>query len=132
MLSMLQLLSPTSLMTSMLTHSTELDITKFQGGIHPRKSILVQVLYHLTNSASSSSHSFTLHCFIIPSTFCTNPLEESSLCSFRSGWLKALGNLMRYRMATAVMVTNNQLKGLALTTDAVSKAVMDMEPEKRL
>ncbi|KAG1760459.1 hypothetical protein EDD22DRAFT_954922 [Suillus occidentalis] len=69
-------------MTLMLTCSTELDITKFQGGIRPRKSILIQVPYHLTNSTSSSSCSSTLHCLIIPSTFCTNPLEELSLRSF--------------------------------------------------
>ncbi|KAG1744332.1 hypothetical protein EDD22DRAFT_1005719 [Suillus occidentalis] len=116
----------------MLTPSTELDITKFQGGIHPKKSILVQVPYHLTNSTSSLSRSFTLHCLIIPSTFCTNPLEEPSLRSFRSSWLEALGDLARYRMAAAAMVTNNQLKGPALTTDAVSRAVADMEPEKHL
>lgn len=42
--------------------------------------------------------------------------------SFRSSWLEALGDLARYRMAAAAMVTNNQLKGPALTTDAVSKA----------
>ncbi|KAG2343722.1 hypothetical protein BDR05DRAFT_989777 [Suillus weaverae] len=80
---MFQLPSSTSFTTSMLTCSTELDITKFQGGIH-------------------------------------------------SNWLEALGDLACYCMATAAMVTNNQLKGLALTTDAVSKAVVDMEPEKRL
>lgn len=55
-------------------------------------------------------------------TFYTGLLEEPSLRSFRSGWLEALGDLARYRMAVAAMVTNNQLKGPALTTDAVSKA----------
>ncbi|KAG0702688.1 kinase-like domain-containing protein [Suillus ampliporus] len=40
------------------------------------------------------------------------------------GWLEALGDLARYHMAMAAMVTNNQLKGLALTTDAVSKAAV--------
>jgi hypothetical protein len=54
------------------------------------------------------------------------------LRSFRSSWLEALGDLVHYHMATAAMVTNNQLKGPALTTDAVSKAVAHMEPEKRL
>ncbi|KAG1722094.1 hypothetical protein EDB19DRAFT_1916896 [Suillus lakei] len=51
-------------------------------------------------------------------------LEEPTLCSFQPGWLKALGDLARYHMAMAAMVTNNQLKGLALTTDAVSKVAM--------
>jgi hypothetical protein len=55
-------------------------------------------------------------------TFYTGLLEEPSLRSFRSGWLEALGDLARYRMAVAAMVTNNQSKGPALTTDAVSKA----------
>lgn len=55
-------------------------------------------------------------------TFYTGLLEEPTLRSFRSGWLEALGDLARYRMAVAAMVTNNQLKGPALTTDAVSKA----------
>lgn len=55
-------------------------------------------------------------------TFYTGLLEEPTLGSFRSGWLEALGDLARYRMAVAAMVTNNQLKGSALTTDAVSKA----------
>lgn len=37
---------------------------------------------------------------------------------FWSGWLEALGNLVRYCIVKAVvaMVNNNQLKGLALTT----------------
>ncbi|KAG1756261.1 uncharacterized protein EDB91DRAFT_1091560 [Suillus paluster] len=56
-------------------------------------------------------------------TFYTGLLEEPTLRSFRSGWLEALGDLARYRMAVAAMVTNNQLKGSALTTDALSKAV---------
>lgn len=55
-------------------------------------------------------------------TFYTGLFEEPTLRSFRSGWLEALGDLARYRMAVAAMVTNNQLKGTALTTDAVSKA----------
>lgn len=55
-------------------------------------------------------------------TFYTGLLEEPTLRSFRSGWLEALGDLARYRMAVAAMVTNNKLKGPALTTDAVSKA----------
>ncbi|KAG1746326.1 hypothetical protein EDB19DRAFT_1826344 [Suillus lakei] len=57
---------------------------------------------------------------VIPSKL----LEEPTLRSFQPGWLKALGDLARYHMAMAAMVTNNQLKGLALTTDAVSKVAV--------
>ncbi|KAG1728036.1 uncharacterized protein EDB91DRAFT_1253621 [Suillus paluster] len=93
---------------SMLTRSTEPDIITFPGGIHPRKSILVwQVPYHMTPSTSSLSCPST--------TFYTSLLEEPSLCSFRSGWLEALANLVQ---------------GPALTTDAVSKVATDIEPEK--
>ncbi|KAG6333998.1 hypothetical protein ID866_5081 [Astraeus odoratus] len=55
-------------------------------------------------------------------TFYTGLLEEPTLRTFRAGWLEALGDLARYRMAVAAMVTNSQLSGTALTTDAVSKA----------
>jgi hypothetical protein len=67
-------------------------------------------------------------------TFYTGLLEEPTLHSFRSGWLEALGDLVRYRMAVAAMVTNNQLKGSLLTTDAVSKAAAaseDNEPNSQ-
>ncbi|EIW85261.1 hypothetical protein CONPUDRAFT_141912 [Coniophora puteana RWD-64-598 SS2] len=55
-------------------------------------------------------------------TFYTGLLEEPALRSFRGGWLEALGDLARYRMAVAAMVNNNQIAGAALTTDAVSQA----------
>ena len=55
-------------------------------------------------------------------TFYTGLLEEPSLKSFRAGWLEALGDLARYRMAVAAMVTSNQLSGVALTADAISQA----------
>ncbi|KAF9232140.1 hypothetical protein BU15DRAFT_81571 [Melanogaster broomeanus] len=55
-------------------------------------------------------------------TFYTGLLEEPSLRTFRAGWLEALGDLARYRMAVAAMVTNSQLSGAALTVDAVSQA----------
>ncbi|EGN96009.1 hypothetical protein SERLA73DRAFT_112057 [Serpula lacrymans var. lacrymans S7.3] len=58
-------------------------------------------------------------------TFYTGLLEEPTLRSFKAGWLEALGDLARYRMAVAVMVTNNQVPGGALTTAAVSKAAED-------
>ncbi|KAG1747749.1 uncharacterized protein EDB91DRAFT_1245237 [Suillus paluster] len=107
----------------MLTCSTEPDIITFPGGIHPRKSIRVwQVPYHMTPSASSSSHSST--------TFYTSLLEEPSLRLIQSSWLEALADLACYRMAIAGMVINNQLKGPALTTDDVSKVAADIEPEK--
>lgn len=55
-------------------------------------------------------------------TFYTGLLEEPSLRSFRAGWLEALGDLARYRMAVAAMVTSNHLAGVALTADAVFQA----------
>lgn len=55
-------------------------------------------------------------------TFYTGLLEEPTLRTFRAGWLEALGDLARYRMAVAAMVTSSNLSGAALTTDAVSKA----------
>ncbi|KIM66086.1 hypothetical protein SCLCIDRAFT_22305 [Scleroderma citrinum Foug A] len=55
-------------------------------------------------------------------TFYTSLLEEPTLCTFCSGWLEALSNLARYRMAVAAMVTNSQSSGASLTTDAISKA----------
>ncbi|KIJ61387.1 hypothetical protein HYDPIDRAFT_31260, partial [Hydnomerulius pinastri MD-312] len=55
-------------------------------------------------------------------TFYTGLLEEPSLQAFCAGWLEALGDLACYRMAVAAMVTNSQLSGAALTTDAVSQA----------
>ena len=60
-------------------------------------------------------------------TFYTSLLEEPTLRTFRSGWLEALGDLARYRMAVAAMVTNSQFSGAALTTDAVSKAAAASE-----
>ncbi|KAG6810421.1 hypothetical protein H0H92_011938 [Tricholoma furcatifolium] len=38
-------------------------------------------------------------------TFYIGLLEEPTLSGFKSGWLKALGDLARYRMAVAVMVS---------------------------
>jgi hypothetical protein len=63
-------------------------------------------------------------------TFYTDLLEEPAVRSFRSGWLEALGDLARYRMVVAAMVTNNQLKGSLLTTDAVSKAAAASEDDE--
>ncbi|KAH7889781.1 hypothetical protein F5I97DRAFT_588082 [Phlebopus sp. FC_14] len=54
--------------------------------------------------------------------FYTGLLEEPTLRSFRAGWLEALGDLARYRVAVAAMVTNHQRSGTALTADAVSRA----------
>ncbi|KAF8892624.1 hypothetical protein BD779DRAFT_1610166 [Infundibulicybe gibba] len=54
-------------------------------------------------------------------TFYTGLLEQRVLESFKSGWLEALGDLARYRMAVAAMVTGNTGAGAALTTAAVSE-----------
>ena len=54
-------------------------------------------------------------------TFYTGLLEEQTLRTFRAGWLEALGDLARYRMAVAAMVTGTQGVGPeALTMAAVS------------
>ncbi|KAJ7602470.1 hypothetical protein FB45DRAFT_1072964 [Roridomyces roridus] len=56
-------------------------------------------------------------------TFYTGLLEEPALSPFKSGWLEALGDLARYKMAVAAMVIGGSDKGAALTRDAVSAAV---------
>jgi protein SMG6 len=53
-------------------------------------------------------------------TFYTGLLEEPSLKSFRNGWLEALGDLARYRMAVAAMVNGPKSGGEALTAAALS------------
>src|SRR5882762_3707621 len=59
-------------------------------------------------------------------TFYTGLLEEQTLRTFRSGWLEALGDLARYRMAVAAMVTGTQAPGPEeLTTAAVSTVLSD-------
>ena len=41
-------------------------------------------------------------------TFYTGILEEQSLCPFCAGWLKALGDIARYRMAVVAVVMYSQ------------------------
>jgi protein SMG6 len=53
-------------------------------------------------------------------TFYTGLLEEPSLKTFRNGWLEALGDLARYRMAVAAMVSGPKSGGEALTAAALS------------
>lgn len=55
-------------------------------------------------------------------TFYTGLLEEPTLNSFKSGWLEALGDLARYRMAVAAMVNGGVGGQGGLTTKAVSEA----------
>ncbi|KAJ7172704.1 hypothetical protein C8R46DRAFT_1086975 [Mycena filopes] len=55
-------------------------------------------------------------------TFYTGLLEEPTLNPFKSGWLEALGDLARYKMAVAAMVVGASDSGAALTTDALSAA----------
>jgi len=47
-------------------------------------------------------------------------LEEPSLKTFRNGWLEALGDLARYRMVVAAMVSRPKSGGEALTAAALS------------
>ncbi|CAA7267658.1 unnamed protein product [Cyclocybe aegerita] len=55
-------------------------------------------------------------------TFYTGLLEEPTLNSFKSGWLEALGDLARYRMAVAAMVNGGVGGQGGLTTKALSEA----------
>jgi hypothetical protein len=57
-------------------------------------------------------------------TFYTGLLEEPTLNSFKSGWLEALGDLARYRMAVAAMVHGGVSGQGGLTTQAVSEATV--------
>ncbi|KAF7304708.1 PINc domain-containing protein [Mycena kentingensis (nom. inval.)] len=55
-------------------------------------------------------------------TFYTGLLEEPTLSSFKSGWLEALGDLARYKMAVAAMVVGGSDAGVSLTSAALSAA----------
>ena len=62
-------------------------------------------------------------------TFYTGLLEEQTLQQFRAGWLEALGDLARYRMAVATMVTGARVPGPEeLTTAALSAVQLDSPP----
>lgn len=54
--------------------------------------------------------------------FYTGLLEEPALESFKSGWLEALGDLARYRMAVSGHVAKAVHRGSLLTANAVSYA----------
>ncbi|KAJ6547339.1 hypothetical protein B0H19DRAFT_1075225 [Mycena capillaripes] len=62
-------------------------------------------------------------------TFYTGLLEEPTLNPFKSGWLEALGDLARYKMAVAAMVVGGADSGNALTADAVSVAGTSADPK---
>jgi len=55
-------------------------------------------------------------------TFYTGLLEEPTLSSFKSGWLEALGDLARYRMAVAAWVGGSSGGQGGLTIKAISDA----------
>jgi protein SMG6 len=55
-------------------------------------------------------------------TFYTGLLEEPNLATFKSGWLEALGDLARYKMAVSALVSGSIDGGNALTDANVSKA----------
>jgi protein SMG6 len=61
-------------------------------------------------------------------TFYTGLLEEETLKNFRSGWLEALGDLARYRMAVAAMVNGANSGGEALTAAALSSVPKSTSP----
>jgi len=58
-------------------------------------------------------------------TFYTGLLEEPTLNSFKSGWLEALGDLARYRMAVAAMVHGGVSGQGGLTAKAVSEVTVE-------
>ncbi|KAG7092251.1 hypothetical protein E1B28_008616 [Marasmius oreades] len=63
-------------------------------------------------------------------TFYTGLLDEPPLAQFRHGWLEALGDLARYRMMVAGMITAGNLSSAALKTsetavNAVKKELAD-------
>jgi len=58
-------------------------------------------------------------------TFYTGLLEEPPLATFRTNWLEALGDLARYMMAVAAMVTGGVGSGSALTTANLSEATSE-------
>jgi protein SMG6 len=51
--------------------------------------------------------------------FYTHLYEEHTLRAFRSGWLEALGDLARYRMAVAALVTGTAATSQVLTAAAL-------------
>ena len=63
-----------------------------------------------------------LDCIYVTYNFYTGLLDEPSHKSFRIGWLEALGDPARYRMAITAMVTSNQLTSHTLATGALSQA----------
>jgi protein SMG6 len=66
-------------------------------------------------------------------TFYTGLLEEQTLRIFRSGSPEALGDLVRYHMAVAAMVTRTQAPGLEeLTTATVSIVLSDTPTSEAL
>ena len=56
-------------------------------------------------------------------TFYTVLLEKHSLDNFKNGWLEALGDLARYRMAVAAMITGGV--GTSTGQTLTSKAILD-------
>lgn len=60
-------------------------------------------------------------------TFYTGLVEERTLDSFKSNWLEALGDLARYRMAVAAMVTNQTASASTLTFADVRQVTGDDE-----
>ena len=63
-------------------------------------------------------------------TFYTGILEEQDLRPFRAGWLEALGDLARYRMAVAAMVTGSQAPSPEELTTAAVETVLSSVPDQ--
>jgi len=63
-------------------------------------------------------------------TFYTGSLEEQTLWTFRAGWREALGDLARYRMAVAAVVTSSRVPVLEELTAAAVLAVLSVSPHQ--
>jgi protein SMG6 len=60
--------------------------------------------------------------------FYTGLLDEPNFKTFRGGWLEALGDLARYRMAVAAMINNTSNGGEALAVVALSSMPKSASP----
>ncbi|KAF9009359.1 hypothetical protein BDQ17DRAFT_1388235 [Cyathus striatus] len=87
---------------------------------------LLESLRHASSSPIALEH---LQDYIYYAyTFYTGLLEEPTLSSFKSGWLEALGDLARYRMAISPLLNGGNAGQGGLTTKAVSEVAAELQP----
>ena len=58
-------------------------------------------------------------------------LEEQTLENYKSGWLEALGDLARYRMAIAAMTTPATAVNAYESYSAINQQVLPHQPEEK-